>query len=129
MLENDKPVGLLRYNLFWDNTPFCTMLFIDWNNQKKGTDLVFKPHVFLSFGKVQFQQTKVKKMPKLSARANQMLIGVPILKHETGTDLTNFSQIFTSLHYSKTNKNFQVFHDTAKKQDQVPDQSDCPNHF
>ena len=70
-----------------------------------------------------------KKMPKLSARANQMLIGVLILKHETGTDLTNFSQIFTFLHYSKTNKNFQVFHDTAKKQDQVPDQSDCPNHF
>ena len=31
-----------------------------------------------------------KKMPKLSARANQMLIGVPILKHEPGTDLTNF---------------------------------------
>lgn len=29
LLENDKPVGLLRYNLFWDNTPFCTMLFID----------------------------------------------------------------------------------------------------
>ncbi len=36
ILEDDKPVGLLRYNLFWDNTPFCTMLFIDWNNQKKG---------------------------------------------------------------------------------------------
>ena len=36
MLENAKPVGLLRYNLFWDNTPFCTILFIDWNNQKKG---------------------------------------------------------------------------------------------
>ena len=57
---------------------------------KKGTDLVFKPHVFLSFGKVQFQQTKIKKMPKLSVHANQILIGVPILKHETGTDLTNF---------------------------------------
>ncbi len=36
LLENDKPVGLLRYNLFWDNTPFCTMLFIDWNCQKRG---------------------------------------------------------------------------------------------
>ena len=36
LLENNKPVGLLRYNLFCDNTPFCTMLFIDWNNQKKG---------------------------------------------------------------------------------------------
>ena len=27
---------LLRYNLFWDNTPFCTMLFIDWQHQGKG---------------------------------------------------------------------------------------------
>ena len=44
---------------------------------ESGTDLVFKPHVFRSFGKVQLQQTKVKKMPKLSARANKMLIGVP----------------------------------------------------
>lgn len=24
-----KPAGLLRYNLFWDNTPFCTMLIIE----------------------------------------------------------------------------------------------------
>ena len=24
-----KIVGVLRYNLFWDNTPFCTLLFID----------------------------------------------------------------------------------------------------
>lgn len=36
LLENDKPVGLLRYNLFWDNTPFCTLLFIDFNFQRKG---------------------------------------------------------------------------------------------
>ena len=36
LLENDKTIGLLRYNLFWDNTPFCTMLFIDWNYQGKG---------------------------------------------------------------------------------------------
>ena len=32
----DKQVGLLRFNLFWDNTPFCTMLFVDWNYQGKG---------------------------------------------------------------------------------------------
>ena len=25
LLEDNEPVGLLRYNLFWDNTPFCTM--------------------------------------------------------------------------------------------------------
>ena len=29
LLQNDEPIGLLRYNLFWDNTPFCTMLYID----------------------------------------------------------------------------------------------------
>lgn len=30
------PAGLLRYNLFWDNTPFCNLLFVDWAQQKKG---------------------------------------------------------------------------------------------
>lgn len=34
--EDGKPAGILRYNLFWDNTPFCTMLFVDWPFQKKG---------------------------------------------------------------------------------------------
>lgn len=33
---DDRPVGLLRYNLFWDNTPFCTMLYIDTGFQGKG---------------------------------------------------------------------------------------------
>lgn len=36
LLDDNKPIGLLRYNLFWDNTPFCTMLFIDRNYQRKG---------------------------------------------------------------------------------------------
>ena len=36
LLLNDKPIGLLRYNLFWDNTPFCTMVFVDWEYQRKG---------------------------------------------------------------------------------------------
>ena len=36
LFVDSKPVGILRYNLFWDNTPFCTLLFIDWNEQKKG---------------------------------------------------------------------------------------------
>ncbi len=33
---------MLRYNLFWDNTPFCTMLFIDsdYRNQKYGKQLM-----------------------------------------------------------------------------------------
>lgn len=36
LFDDGNPVGLLRYNLFWDNTPFCTMLFVDWTKQKKG---------------------------------------------------------------------------------------------
>ena len=28
IFDDNKPIGLLRYNLFWDNTPFCTMLFV-----------------------------------------------------------------------------------------------------
>lgn len=36
LLENDNPIELLRYNLFWDNTPFCTMLFINGKYQHKG---------------------------------------------------------------------------------------------
>lgn len=36
LLENDNPIGLLRYNFFWDNIPFCTMLFIEGEYQHKG---------------------------------------------------------------------------------------------
>lgn len=36
LLLDDKPIGLLRYNLFWDNTPFCTMLLVDEKYQRKG---------------------------------------------------------------------------------------------
>ncbi len=36
LYDDEKPRGLLRYNLFWDNTPFCTMLFVDWAVQGKG---------------------------------------------------------------------------------------------
>lgn len=36
LFDDGNPVGLLRYNLFWDNTPFCTMLFVDWSQQKNG---------------------------------------------------------------------------------------------
>ena len=33
---DETPIGILRYNMFWDNTPFCTMLYIDRNYQRKG---------------------------------------------------------------------------------------------
>ncbi len=36
LLNDGIAIGLLRYNLFWDNTPFCTMLFVDWSQQKNG---------------------------------------------------------------------------------------------
>ena len=44
LLEDGKPVGLLRYNLFWDNTPFCTLLFVDWNHQGKGYGKMLMQH-------------------------------------------------------------------------------------
>lgn len=28
MEENNNLIGILRYNLFWDNTPFLNLLFI-----------------------------------------------------------------------------------------------------
>ena len=27
-LFDGEPVGILRYNLFWDNTPFCNLLYV-----------------------------------------------------------------------------------------------------
>lgn len=36
LFADGKPVGLMRYNLFWDNTPFCTLIFVDWQEQHKG---------------------------------------------------------------------------------------------
>ena len=44
LLNDGKPAGLLRYNLFWDNTPFCTLLFIDWNEQEKGLGKALMQH-------------------------------------------------------------------------------------
>ncbi len=36
MYEDDKFVGWLRYNLFWDNTPFMNMLYFLDNERGKG---------------------------------------------------------------------------------------------
>lgn len=35
IFDNNIPVGILRYNFFWDNIPFCTMLYIDDRYQYK----------------------------------------------------------------------------------------------
>jgi len=36
LLENGISVGLLRYGLFWDNTPFCNLLFVEEAYRNKG---------------------------------------------------------------------------------------------
>ena len=33
---DDKPAGLLRYHLFWDSVPFCTLLYIGGAYQGNG---------------------------------------------------------------------------------------------
>ena len=34
--DGDKPVGIMRYNLFWDNIPFLTLIYIEELYQGKG---------------------------------------------------------------------------------------------
>lgn len=36
LVENNVPIALLRYNLFWDNTPFLTMIYVQQEYQHKG---------------------------------------------------------------------------------------------
>ncbi len=43
-IEDEKIIGVLRYNLFWDNTPFCTLLFIDSDHRKKGYGKLLMEH-------------------------------------------------------------------------------------
>ena len=32
----NEPAGLLRWSLFWDNTPFCNLLYVSAGHQRKG---------------------------------------------------------------------------------------------
>lgn len=34
--DGDKPVGVLRYNLFWDNTPFLNLIYFEEAYRGKG---------------------------------------------------------------------------------------------
>ena len=43
-IEDEIIVGILRYNLFWDNTPFCTMLFVDADYRGKGYGMQLMKH-------------------------------------------------------------------------------------
>ena len=44
LIVDDKPAGLLRYNLFWDNTPFCTLIYIEEQHQKQGWGRLLMTH-------------------------------------------------------------------------------------
>ena len=34
--DGGKPIGIMRYNLFWDNTPFLTLIYIEETEQRQG---------------------------------------------------------------------------------------------
>lgn len=34
--DDDTPIGVLRYNLFWDNVPFLTLIFLDEAYRRRG---------------------------------------------------------------------------------------------
>lgn len=36
LFADGVPKGVLRYGLFWDNTPFCNMLYVEPSAQKQG---------------------------------------------------------------------------------------------
>ena len=36
LLEDGVPAALMRYNLFWDNTPFCTLFYVDERCRGRG---------------------------------------------------------------------------------------------
>ena len=44
LLDGEKIIGVLRYNLFWDNTPFCTLLFIDEKYRGRGCGNLLMEH-------------------------------------------------------------------------------------
>lgn len=42
LIRDETPIGILRYNLFWDSIPFCTLLFIkkQYRGQGFGKELM-----------------------------------------------------------------------------------------
>lgn len=44
LLSGEMPIGILRYNLFWDNTPFCNMLYISKVYQRQGFGRAMMKH-------------------------------------------------------------------------------------
>ena len=44
LLREGVPAGILRYSLFWDNTPFCNLLYIDPAHQRRGLGRALMAH-------------------------------------------------------------------------------------
>ncbi len=36
IFSGDKPIGVMRYNLFWDNMPFLTLIYFEESHRGKG---------------------------------------------------------------------------------------------
>lgn len=36
LLEDGSPVGVLRWSLFWDTIPFCTLLYVEESARRRG---------------------------------------------------------------------------------------------
>ena len=36
LMDGDSFAGWLRWGLFWDNTPFCTMLYVERDDRRRG---------------------------------------------------------------------------------------------
>ncbi len=36
IFDDEKPIGILRFNMFWDSVPFLTMIYLDFSYHKKG---------------------------------------------------------------------------------------------
>ena len=36
LLNENRPLSLLQYHLFWDNISFLTMLFVNWKQCRNG---------------------------------------------------------------------------------------------
>ena len=34
--DGERPIGVMRYNLLWDNTPFLTLIYIEKSSQGRG---------------------------------------------------------------------------------------------
>lgn len=44
LFRDGTPIGLMRYDLFWDNAPFCTMIYVHDEYQGKGIGSQFIGH-------------------------------------------------------------------------------------